>query len=254
MFIGIIQAQKTSEFFIKKYLFSIIIIKMSYFSTFYGYNQPYYDFNVIQFETNPIFETYDQNSNRLNGYVNSQLYQNFDIETSESKCTNSRFSSLKNSAQSYINAIYKHVYPNFVNYSSRIFKRQSDRESESELSDNGSIVLEGPRRHHSVENFINHTKNKILGRHRRSISTDTTMYQNENFDTTPYSIKLQHRYRTYSSDDQLIRKKSNIELSIRNILLPEVVIRNVRYNRPEIVLKNLENFINSNPETNNTDN
>lgn len=221
---------------------------MSYFSTFYGYNQPYYGFRAIQYDTNPIFGTKDQNSNRLNSYVNSSFYQNFDIETSESnlecKCTNSRFASLKNTAQSYINAIYNH----------RIFKRQNNKESESELCDNGSIECECSRRHHSVEHFVNHAKNKILGRHKRSISNDNTIYQNENFDTTPYSIKLQQRNRTYSSDDQIIRRRSNIELSIRNVLLPEVVIKNVRYNRPEIVLKNLENLINSSSETSNNDN
>ena len=212
---------------------------MSFSNRFHSYNNPYYSFPTVQFTRNPLLNTYS-------------FYQNYNPNHSQTNQFKAYYDHFKNTTDTFFNSFYPQLYPQLRNFSTDKVEPDKENEEKNEKTNNEE-ENQRSRRRFSVSNLINSAKNKVNS-HTRSKSIDESIFKN-NFDTMPYSIRYdQRRTRSYSSDEEhFTSPRTQKYIPIKNILLPEIIINNVRYNRPELVLQNYSYYAKGEPVSSSED-
>ncbi|CAF0769565.1 unnamed protein product [Brachionus calyciflorus] len=184
----------------------------------------------------------------FNNYINTQpafYYENLPNATGSSSHYRSL---LKNTVQNYFNSFYQFMHPRITEFSKNLKNETNSEDTNSEIKNQHNDHSENtflPKKHLSLENLFSSAKTKIQSRHIRSKSTDAHIYRDPKFNTMPYTMSSSKSHRAYSSDDESPKTSSNLDVPVKNILLPEIIINDVRYNTPDSILRNYSYLMNS---------
>lgn len=206
---------------------------MSFQNSFNTFNQPYYGTNTIPSITNSSLNGY--NFQNLNSYLNQpSIYRNFNFSNPSLENTDNSISNyFKNQAQNYLNAFYQIYYPQFANF---IYKPKHSSKENIKIQNDQDSKPHTIKRTNSLENFYYNAKEAIKNRCRLHRSGSMGSFENnhlmDKLETSPYIVN-----KSYSNLD---KENGNDEvLTTKNILLPEIIVNGIRYNRPAEILANL---------------